>query len=82
MKVFHQFYCIAGNNLATLNSALVVWIPKKDGAATVSDYRPISLVHSIAKLITKVLSMRLSSVIDSIISLAQSAFLAKKSTHD
>uniref|UniRef100_A0A453F706 Reverse transcriptase domain-containing protein n=1 Tax=Aegilops tauschii subsp. strangulata TaxID=200361 RepID=A0A453F706_AEGTS len=42
MKVFHQFYCIAGDNLATLNSALVVLIPKKDGVATVSDYMPIS----------------------------------------
>ena len=82
MRAFHQFYCIAGDDLAALNSALVVLIPKKDGATTVSDFRPISLVHSIAKLITKVLSMRLSNVIDSIISPAQSAFLAKKSMHD
>jgi hypothetical protein len=40
-------------NFHVLNTAFITLIPKKDGAAQVKDFRPISLVHSFAKLITK-----------------------------
>uniref|UniRef100_A0A453R4X4 Reverse transcriptase domain-containing protein n=1 Tax=Aegilops tauschii subsp. strangulata TaxID=200361 RepID=A0A453R4X4_AEGTS len=63
MAAFSQFYNLAGRNFAMLNTALVALLPKKDGASTISDYRPISLIHSIAKLISKVMSMRLATVI-------------------
>uniref|UniRef100_A0A452YUV3 Reverse transcriptase domain-containing protein n=1 Tax=Aegilops tauschii subsp. strangulata TaxID=200361 RepID=A0A452YUV3_AEGTS len=63
MAAFHQFYHLVGGNFHMLNTAVVVLLPKKDGAATITDYRPISLIHSIAKLISKVLSLRLALVI-------------------
>uniref|UniRef100_A0A452XQY7 Reverse transcriptase domain-containing protein n=1 Tax=Aegilops tauschii subsp. strangulata TaxID=200361 RepID=A0A452XQY7_AEGTS len=63
MAVFHHFYNLAVGDFAALNSAMVVLLPKKDGATSMADYRPISLIHSIAKLIAKVLSMRLAPVI-------------------
>ena len=47
-----------------------------------SDYRPISLIHSIAKLIAKVLSMRLAPIISTLISPAQTAFQRSKCIHD
>ena len=62
--------------------ALVALIPKKDGAAKISEFRPIVLIHSIAKLMAKVLSMQLSCVIDTVILPVLSAFLAKKYTHN
>lgn len=82
MQAFHQFYNLAGGDFANLNFALVVLIPKKDGAGKITNYRPISLVQSIAKLIAKVPSMRLTRVIRNIILPAQSAFLSSKCTHD
>lgn len=74
MAVFDHFYRLAGGNFADLNTAVITLIPKKDGATRMGDFRPISLVHSISKLITKVLSMRLASVVDKIISPAQTTF--------
>lgn len=41
-------------NLGLLNSAYLTLIPKKSEALEAKDYRPISLVHSFAKLVTKI----------------------------
>uniref|UniRef100_A0A453S8A0 Uncharacterized protein n=2 Tax=Aegilops tauschii subsp. strangulata TaxID=200361 RepID=A0A453S8A0_AEGTS len=82
MAPFHQFYHLAGGDMAAINRALIVLLPKKDGATAITDFRPISLIHSVAKLISKVLSMRLAKVIHTIISLAQTAFLKTKCIHD
>jgi hypothetical protein len=60
----------------------VALIPKKDGAESVSDYRPISLIHTFAKIISKVLAMRLAPHMNSLISRSQSAFIKKRSIHD
>ena len=60
----------------------MVLLPKKDGAEGISDYRPISLIHAIAKIIAKVLSLRLAPHMDALISNAQSAFIKKRSIHD
>ena len=68
MAIFDHFYRLVGGNLVDINSAMIALLPKKDGATCMGDFRPISLVHSIAKLITKVLSMRLADVISTIIS--------------
>lgn len=57
---------------------MIFLLPKKDRATTVSDFTPISLIHSIAKPIAKVMSMRLATVIDQIISPAQTTFQKKK----
>jgi hypothetical protein len=42
-------------NFGTLNSAYITLLPKKDGADQPKDFQPISLVHSFAKLITKMI---------------------------
>jgi hypothetical protein len=47
-------------NMRALNSAFITLLPKMDEASHVKDYRPISLVHSFAKLVTKILSNRLA----------------------
>ena len=46
-------------NFELLNSAYITLLPKKEDAASIRDFRPISLVHSFAKLITKLLANRL-----------------------
>ena len=57
-------------------------LPKKEDASTVGDYRPISLSHSVAKLISKMLATRLSSDLDTLVSRAQSAVIKRRSIHD
>jgi hypothetical protein len=42
-------------NFDNLNSAYITLIPKVVGVEQVKDFRPISLVHSFAKLVTKCL---------------------------
>lgn len=49
--------------------------PKKKGAEETKDYRPISLVHSFAKLITKLLANCLAPRLQHIVSPNQSVFI-------
>ncbi|KAM0831273.1 hypothetical protein ACQ4PT_065654 [Festuca glaucescens] len=58
-----------------LNSTFITLIPKKDDAANVKDYRPISLVHSFAKLFAKLLANRLSPLMPALVDKSQSAFI-------
>jgi hypothetical protein len=48
-----------GRGFARLNRALITLIPKRPDAMEVKDYRPISLVHSFAKLFSKLMANRL-----------------------
>lgn len=62
-------------NWNLLNSAFIVLIPKKDNALKAADYRPISLSHSVAKILGKLLANRLAPAMQHLISMSQSAFL-------
>jgi mannosylglycoprotein endo-beta-mannosidase len=53
-----------------------------DVATESKDFRPISLIHSFVKLLTKVLAIRLSTYIDKLISASQSAFIIKRCIQD
>ncbi|WVZ80204.1 LOW QUALITY PROTEIN: hypothetical protein U9M48_027698 [Paspalum notatum var. saurae] len=72
----------AGNNLQSLNSAFITLIPKKDGVVHVKDYHPISLVHSFAKLVTKIFANRLAGRLHELVSPNQSAFIKGRSIQD
>jgi len=47
----------------SFNTTWVLLIPKKRGVLEISDFRPISLIGSVYKIIAKVLSKRLRSVL-------------------
>jgi hypothetical protein len=49
------FYSQHDQHFKLLNTARLILIPKKEVTKKLSDFRPISLTHSIAKLISKVL---------------------------
>ncbi|WVZ79973.1 hypothetical protein U9M48_027494 [Paspalum notatum var. saurae] len=65
-----------------LNSALITLIPKHADASAVKDYRPISLIHSFAKLVTKILANRLAPLLPELVSNNQSAFVRGRNIHD
>jgi len=52
-----------------LNSANIILLPKKPDAKRVTDYRHISLIHSVAKLFSKLLANRLAPHLDSLVSI-------------
>lgn len=69
-------------NFMLLNTAFVTLIPKKEGADHAKDFRPISLIHSFAKLIMKILADRVASRLDSMVSNNQSAFIKGRFIQD
>jgi hypothetical protein len=69
-------------NMRALNSAYITLLPKTKEASHVKDYKPISLVHSFAKLVTKILANRLAGRLQQMVSLSQSTFIKKKFIQD
>jgi hypothetical protein len=61
--------------LTPLNTAYITLLPKKEEAEEPKDFRPISLVHCFAKLLTKMLANRLASRLSQMVSPNQSAFI-------
>ncbi|GLT33525.1 hypothetical protein SLA2020_081070 [Shorea laevis] len=58
-----------------LNSSFLALIPKKLSPKELTDFRPISLLRCVYKLLAKVLANRLKMVMSAIISETQSAFV-------
>ena len=69
-------------NFGTLNSAYITLLPKKEDANQPKDFRPISLVHSFAKLVTKLLANRLAPKLQEMVSPVQSAFIKGRFIQD
>nr|GEW11558.1 RNA-directed DNA polymerase, eukaryota [Tanacetum cinerariifolium] len=64
------------------NSSFITLIPKTLDPKTVGDYRPISFIGSLYKVVTKILATRLSTVILELISDVQTAFLPNRQILD
>lgn len=78
MEEFHR----NGRLVKGLNPSYIVLIPKKKDARLLSDFRPITLIGSVYKILAKVLAGRLSKVRDKIIAVNQSAFVGNRSIQD
>jgi hypothetical protein len=52
----------------------VALISKKEGSQDISNFRPISIIHNIGKILIKVLSYRLTPKLDQLVSNCHSAF--------
>jgi hypothetical protein len=77
-----QLSQLRGSTFNLLNIVHIVLLPKKDHALRISDYRPINLVHSVAKIFSKVLANRLTPRLSEMVSSNQSAFVKKRYIHD
>jgi hypothetical protein len=60
----------------------IPYFDKKEEAMAAKDFRPIILIHSFAKLITKIMANRLTPFLDSLVATTQSAFIKGKCIHD
>jgi hypothetical protein len=79
--MFDQFH---GNSSfpRSLLSYFVTLIPKVSSPSSLSEFRPISLLGCLYKIIAKVLAKRLAKVMDNIISTNQCAFIKGRNLVD
>ena len=74
MQVLNYFHGM-GSFERSLNATFLALIPKKVEAVEMKDFRPISLIGGIYKILAKLLANRLRLVLPTIISLSQNAFV-------
>ena len=66
----------------SLNATFTALIPKKNDAFNIRDFRPISLVGSVYKILSKVLANRLRVILDQLISEIQNSFMGGRQILD
>ncbi|RVX09479.1 Transposon TX1 uncharacterized 149 kDa protein [Vitis vinifera] len=74
VRVFAEFHRSGIINQST-NASFIILLPKKSLSKRISDFRPISLITSLYKIIAKVLSGRLRGVLHETIHYTQGAFV-------
>lgn len=67
-----------GRLVRVSNCSFIVLIPKKENPRKIGDYRPISLIGCMYKVLAKLLANRLKRIIHLVISGSQSAFIADR----
>ncbi|XP_026453390.1 uncharacterized protein LOC113354199 [Papaver somniferum] len=65
-----------------LKNTFIALIPKKDSIEQIKDLRPISLIHGVYKIVSKILAERFKTVLPTIISQHQTAFVKKRQILD
>lgn len=68
--------------VSSCNATFIALIPKKKGAIELRDYRPISLIGSVYKIVAKLLAERLKKVIGKLVSNFQNAFIKQRQITD
>jgi len=61
--------------LQSINGSHITLVPKKDDAQKIADFRPISLLNTSVKVITKLLANRLQTVLPSLLHKNQYSFI-------
>lgn len=93
---YQDFWTIVGNDvcdlvrdcsvhyhkIVSLNNTNLVLIPKKDVPERIKDFRPISLCNVSYKVITKVISLRLRSIMNKVVGKHQCSFIAGRQSSD
>jgi hypothetical protein len=75
-------YQLNSQGFELLNSTNIVLLPKKIEALKITYSRPISLIHSIVKILAKLLANRLAPHLNAMVSNCHSAFIMKRNIHD
>jgi hypothetical protein len=59
LSAVNKFYDLNDPSFDNLNTAFLILLPKHEEPSRMTHYRPISLIHSFGKLVSKILAMRL-----------------------
>jgi hypothetical protein len=82
MSMFDAFWHMDSHCFHAINEALLTLLPKKAEAMSLNDYWPISLIHILSKLFSKVLPNRLALMLDSLVHHSQTAFVKGRCIQD
>jgi hypothetical protein len=82
IRSFQALWSLDGRSLYLVNQAYMILLRKKKDASLVGDFRPISLIHSFAKLFAKVLARRITPHMKSLVRTNQSAFISGRLIHE
>ncbi|GKB27769.1 RNA-directed DNA polymerase, eukaryota, partial [Tanacetum coccineum] len=77
-----KYFFTCGEIPKGCNSTFIALTPKNPDANMVKDFRPISLIGSIYKIIAKILTNRLVGVLGDIVNEVQSAFISERQILD
>jgi hypothetical protein len=69
-------------NIQAINSSFITLVPKVNSLTRVNDFRPISLINYVVKIITKLLGERLQSVIIRFVHQIQYGFIKSRTIQD
>lgn len=69
-------------DLTAISSSFITLVPKIPNPVSVNDFRPISLLNSVLKLLTKLMSKRLQQVILQLIHENQYGFIKTRTIQD
>jgi len=79
---FVQDFFSTGSLPPRVNTTWITLIPKKSGAMEIGDFRSISMVGCLYKIISKVLTNRLKEVMPILVGENQTAFIAGRQIID
>ncbi|GKU98552.1 hypothetical protein SLEP1_g11544 [Rubroshorea leprosula] len=79
---FLQEFQANGKLVRGLNTSFVVLVPKVENPVRIEEYRPISLVGAMYKILAKLLANRLKKVLENLIGEQQMAFLKGRQLMD
>jgi hypothetical protein len=82
MKAVSWFDSADGRGFHMLNDAFITLLPKHAEAVDVGEFRPISLIHSFAKIISKAMAARLAKPLPLLVDHNQSAFVQRRAIQD
>jgi hypothetical protein len=82
MSTFDAFWHADMRSFNTVNNGILTLIPKTSAVVALKDYRPISLIHLVGKLFSKVLSNRLAPRLGPLIHPTQSVFVKGRVIQD
>ena len=75
LAVVNCVHSLRGQNCHLINMANIALLPKRNGAQEASDFRPISLMHSFPKLVSRMMASRLALEVHWLVTNNQSAFI-------
>jgi hypothetical protein len=79
---YTQHVFVTGNLTQSFNSAAIRLIPKKGDTKQLKNWRPISLLNCIYKIVSKALDARLQKINELILSRAQKGFTSNRNLQE
>ncbi len=75
VQAINHAYNTSFHRLWLMTLAYIALFPEKDNACRVGDFRPISFIHALGKMFSKLLAYRLTPKLQQLVSKNQSAFI-------